>query len=181
MRDLTVRTLTISCCVALLSACGGGSAGSPPAPGGPAQPSAPGNPAQPSAPGDPLPPSEAPPATIPIPVDEAPLAVADAATVAEGGGAFSLDVLANDADADGGPRAVASTTQPQHGIAAIGPGGLSVTYTPGAGYCNAAPNAPADTFTYTLTPGGSSATVSVAVTCACGLHKPTAFVVGSSR
>jgi Bacterial cadherin-like domain len=113
-------------------------------------------------------------------VDQPPIGVADVATVAEGSGATPVDVLANDADPDAGPRAVASITQPAHGTAAIAPGGLSVTYAPASGYCNEAPNAPRDTFTYTLAPGGTSATVSVAVTCACGLHKPTDFVVGSN-
>jgi hypothetical protein len=112
-------------------------------------------------------------------VDDAPVAVDDATSGAEGGPASAVNVLANDTDLDGGPRAVGSVTQPAHGTAAIGPSGLTVTYAPASGYCNQAPNAPPDTFTYTLTPGGGSATVSVSVACACGLLKPTDFVVGS--
>jgi len=113
-------------------------------------------------------------------VDQAPVASPDVATVAEGSTANAIDVLANDADADGGAKAVAAVTQPARGTAALGPDGASILYTPAGGYCNQAPNTPPDTFTYTLTPGGSTATVSVAVACACGLHKPTDFVVGSN-
>ena len=58
--------------------------------------------------------------------------------------------------------------------------GANVTYTPAAGYCNQHPNDPPDTFTYTLMPGNSTATVSVTVTCECGIGKATIFVVGSN-
>ena len=37
---------------------------------------------------------------------------------------------------------------------------------PDANYCNDPPGTTPDTFTYTLNPGGSAATVSVTVTCA---------------
>jgi hypothetical protein len=114
------------------------------------------------------------------PVDDSPTAVADSTTVAENSTTSAVDVLANDTDGDGGTKTVASVTQPGHGTAAIGPDGASVRYTPTPGYCNQAPNTPRDTFTYTLTPGGSSATVSVTVPCDCGLHKSTDFVVGSN-
>jgi hypothetical protein len=100
--------------------------------------------------------------------------------VAEDSTASVVDVLANDTDVDGGTKAVASVTQPDHGTVAIGPDGASVRYTPTPGYCNQAPNTTRDTFTYTLTPGGSSAMVYVTVSCDCGLHKSTDFVVGSN-
>jgi hypothetical protein len=112
--------------------------------------------------------------------DQPPTAVADLATVAEGSTANLLDVLGNDPDRDGGAKAVAAVTQPVHGVAAIAPGGASVTYAPAAGYCNQAPNTPPDTFTYSLAPGGTTATVAVTVTCACGVHRSTDFVVGSN-
>jgi hypothetical protein len=115
--------------------------------------------------------------TVTVGDDLAPVAVADAATVAEASVATPIDVLTNDTDPDGGPRSVMAVTQPDHGAAAIAADGLSVTYTPATGYCNEAPNAPRDRFTYMLI-GGSSAAVSIKVTCACGLHKPTDFVVG---
>ena len=41
--------------------------------------------------------------------------------------------------------------------------GADLTYQPSAGYCN--DSTPTDDFTYTLTPGGSTATVAVTVTC----------------
>ncbi|MDQ3773341.1 MAG: hypothetical protein M3461_02655 [Pseudomonadota bacterium] len=40
-----------------------------------------------------------------------------------------------------------------------------MTYQPAADYCNAPPGTTPDTFTYTLSPGGSIATVSVTVSC----------------
>ena len=92
--------------------------------------------------------------------DDAPTAVNDAATVGEDSDANAIDVLANDTDSDGGPKAVASATQPAHGTAAIvttGPDTGKVTYTPAANY-----HGP-DSFTYTLN-GGSAATVSITVT-----------------
>ncbi len=95
-------------------------------------------------------------------VDDAPQAVADQGEVEEGAGAGSLPVRANDTDVDGGPKLVASVTQPAHGTAAVGSEGLDVSYQPNPGYCND-DEAP-DSFTYTLD-GGSTATVAVAVSC----------------
>ena len=111
------------------------------------------------------------------PVDDAPSAVNDSATVAEASTNNIINVLVNDTDADSGPLTVQSVTQPAHGTAAPGVAGANVTYTPSPGYCNEGPNVPRDTFTYTLN-GGSTATVSVTVTCKCGLNKKTTFVVG---
>ena len=74
-------------------------------------------------------------------------------------------MLANDTDVDGGPKAIDSVTQPANGTVAITGGGTGLTYQPNANYCNDPPGTAPDTFTYTLN-GGSSATVSVTVTCA---------------
>ncbi len=107
-------------------------------------------------------------ATVSITVtcgDDAPMAVDDAATVAEDDPATAVDVLANDTDVDGGPKSVTSVTQPANGTVAITGGGTGLTYKPDANYCNAPPGTTPDTFTYTLSPGGSSATVSVTVSC----------------
>src|SRR5215210_916176 len=93
--------------------------------------------------------------------DAPPTAKDDAAAVAENAGPTAIDVLANDTNADGGPKRVASVTQPGHGTAAIGGGG--VTYKPAANYCNDL-GATRDTFAYRLN-GGSSATVTVTVHC----------------
>ncbi|MEA2602915.1 MAG: hypothetical protein QOF89_3907 [Acidobacteriota bacterium] len=98
-------------------------------------------------------------------VDDNPVAVADAASVAEDSGANPIDVLANDTDIDGGPKSVASVTQPANGAVVITGGGTGVSYTPNANYCNQPPGTTPDTFTYTLAPGGSSTTVTVTVTC----------------
>jgi VCBS repeat-containing protein len=97
-------------------------------------------------------------------VDDPPVAVDDTKTVAEDAPATAIDVLANDTDTDGGPKNVASVTQPTHGTVVITGGGTGLTYAPAANYCNT-PTPPFDTFTYTLAPGTSTATVSVTVTC----------------
>ena len=98
-------------------------------------------------------------------VDDAPNAVGDSATVAEDSGAGAIDVLANDTDADGGPKTIASASDPANGTVVLtggSPGAhTGLTYLPDPNYCSATP----DTFTYTVN-GGSSATVSVTVTCA---------------
>ena len=76
----------------------------------------------------------------------------------------AIDVLANDTDVDGGPKSVASVTQPANGTVVITGGGAGLTYEPDPNYCNSPPGGTPDTFTYTLN-GGDSATVSVTVTC----------------
>jgi len=98
-------------------------------------------------------------------VDDNPVAVADAATVAEDSGANAVDVLANDTDVDGGPISISSVTQPANGVVVITGGGTGLTYAPNANYCNNPPGTSLDTFTYTLAPGGSSTTVTITVTC----------------
>ena len=102
-------------------------------------------------------------------VDDAPGAVADAATVSEDAAATAVDVLGNDANADGGPLAIASATDPPGGTVVLtppGPGPYSgLTYQPDANYCNTQSGGTPDTFQYTLTPGGASTTVSMTVTC----------------
>ncbi len=98
-------------------------------------------------------------------VDDAPVAVNDAATVVEDSGANAIGVLANDTDIDGGPKSVTSVTQPANGTVVITGGGTGLTYQPNLNYCNNPPGSTLDTFTYTLAPGGSTATVTVTVTC----------------
>ncbi len=87
-----------------------------------------------------------------------PTAVNDAATVGHDSGANLINVLANDIPG-GAPFAVGSATSAAHGSVAVTNGGANVAYTPAAGYCGP------DSFTYSLTPGGSTATVSVTVPC----------------
>jgi ELWxxDGT repeat protein len=99
----------------------------------------------------------------PDPVDQAPVAVDDAATVDEDAGATEIDVLANDTDPDGGPKLVESVTQPVDGTVEITGSGSGLSYAPNPGYCNEQESP--DIFTYTLN-RGSTATVEVVVTCA---------------
>ena len=73
-------------------------------------------------------------------------------------------MLANDTDVDGGPMTIDSVTQPANGTVVITGGGTGLTYEPDPNYCNDPPGTTPDTFTYTLN-GGSTATVSVTVTC----------------
>ena len=94
-------------------------------------------------------------------VDDAPVAVANTATLAEDAPATAIDVLANDTDIDGGAKSIQSATDPANGTVVITGGGAGLTYQPDANFCSTTP----DTFQYTLN-GGSSATVSVTVTCA---------------
>lgn len=105
-----------------------------------------------------------------FPLDAPPAAADDGATVAEDATATAIDVLANDTDADGGPLAVASVTQPANGRVSIAAGGSGLTYRPDRDYCTS--GGPTDDFTYALAPGGDTATVAVTVTCAPGPPPP---------
>jgi VCBS repeat-containing protein len=88
----------------------------------------------------------------------------DAQTIGEDSGAATIAVRSNDADVDSAVEKVESvaTGTDTHGTVAITNDGDELTYTPAQHYCNSG-DAPA-TFTYSLA-GGSSATVSVTVTC----------------
>jgi uncharacterized repeat protein (TIGR01451 family) len=96
-------------------------------------------------------------------IDDPPVAVDDLVILAEDDPATPVLVLVNDTDVDGGPMAVASVTQPAFGSVEIINQGSRGTYLPNPETCNN--GEPFDTFTYTLTPGGSSATVSALVEC----------------
>ena len=106
------------------------------------------------------------PPNPPNPPDLPPMAVADSRTVAEDDAAQVIDVLANDTDPDGGaPKSIASVTQPLNGTVVIAGGGNALTYRPNPNYCNSPGLFSTDDFSYTLTPGGSAASVAVTVTC----------------
>ena len=113
-------------------------------------------------------------------VDDPPVAVADSATVTEDSGANAINVLVNDTDIDAGPKTVNSVTQPANGTVVITGGGTGLTYQPNPNYCNSLTSTQ-DTFNYTLN-GGSSATVSVSVTCTNDVpvaqNKPTSGTIG---
>jgi VCBS repeat-containing protein len=94
-------------------------------------------------------------------VSDAPVAEDDSATTPEDT-AVTIDVLANDTDADGGTMTIESVTQPANGTVTITGGGSGLTYEPDPNYCNG--GSPTDDFTYKLN-GGSEAKVSVTVTC----------------
>ena len=97
-------------------------------------------------------------------VDDAPVAVNDIATVAGDAAATPVDVHSNDTDIDGGPMVVDSVTQPTNGAVVVTGGGTGLTYQPIANYCNSQTGGSPDIFSYTLN-GGSTATVSMTVTC----------------
>jgi len=91
------------------------------------------------------------------PINDAPVANADSATVAEDG-TVDVPVLGNDTDAEGDTLTVAAVTQGTHGVAAINPD-KSVKYTPAANYRGS------DSFTYTVSDGnGGTATGAVTIT-----------------
>jgi large repetitive protein len=98
-------------------------------------------------------------------VDDPPVAVDDVATVNEEALATTIAVLANDTDVDGGAKTILAVQNPSAngGTVLITNGGADLTYQPAADYCNAPPSTTPDTFTYTLSPGSSIATVSVTV------------------
>jgi Ca2+-binding RTX toxin-like protein len=96
------------------------------------------------------------------PPDQAPTAVDDESQLDENSAATAIDVLANDTDVDGGPMAIESVSEADHGEVSIAEDGTGLTYEPEAGYCNDG-EAP-DAFTYTLN-GGSVGMVTVEVAC----------------
>ena len=93
------------------------------------------------------------------PVNDLPVAAADAATTDEET-AVTVEVLANDTDADGDPLTVDDVTSPAHGTGIVNAAG-TITYTPASNFNGA------DTFTYTISDGHDGtdeATVSITVT-----------------
>jgi hypothetical protein len=100
------------------------------------------------------------------PVNDAPLVTDDPVTVAEDSVA-TVDVLVNDADADGDSLTVAGVSSPANGSAVVNPDG-TVTYTPDADFFGT------DSFTYTATDGTVGVVGSVMVTVTAVNDPPTA-------
>jgi thermitase len=95
---------------------------------------------------------------IVYPVQDAPDASDDSASVAEDG-ATDIDVLSNDGDRDGDPLTVISVSAPAHGAATINADG-TIHYEPGPDFSGP------DSFTYTISDGNGGsdgATVAVVV------------------
>src|SRR5262249_28474266 len=93
----------------------------------------------------------------PPPSNRDPVAVDDAALIAQDSPGVTLTVLGNDADPDGDPISISGVTQPAHGT--VTHGSSTVTYTPNPGFHGL------DPFTYTITDGrGGSATATVRIT-----------------
>ncbi len=91
--------------------------------------------------------------------NNAPVAANDSASTTESA-AVTINVLANDSDADNDPLSVIQTTTPAHGTVVINPDS-SLTYTPAADFVGV------DSFNYTISDGqGGTATANVTVTVA---------------
>ena len=91
------------------------------------------------------------------PVNDAPAAGNDSASTAEDT-AVTIDVLANDTDADADTLSVTTASDPPHGMATVNTNG-TITYTPDANYYGG------DSFTYTISDGnGGTATANVTIT-----------------
>ncbi len=106
--------------------------------------------------------------TLLVTLNRTPTAVNDAATMAEDGGATTIDVLGNDSDPDGDPINVSVYTQPVGGVVTADttdPAHTRLVFTPSLNFNGVA------TFTYTITdtpaqgaPRSATATVQVTVT-----------------
>ncbi|UMA66195.1 Ig-like domain-containing protein [Roseivivax marinus] len=92
------------------------------------------------------------------PVNDAPVAVDDSATV-QADGAIIIDLLGNDVDIDGDVLTLAGLTATANGGTIVDNGNGTVTYTPAAGQTE-------DSFDYTVTDGefSDTATVSIDIT-----------------
>ncbi len=88
------------------------------------------------------------------PVNDAPVAVDDQASVMQGN-SVTIEVLANDSDLENGSLSVSAVGTPGHGTVSID--GTSVVYTPASGFSGD------DSFTYTISDGQATASASVHV------------------
>ena len=93
------------------------------------------------------------------PVNDAPVAVADTATVLEDSATTSIDVIANDTDVDlGNILSLTTVSTPGTGTVSINLDGVSVDYTPSADFNGT------EVITYTVSDGTDTATGTLTVT-----------------
>ena len=93
------------------------------------------------------------------PVNDAPVAVADTATVSEDSATTSIDVIANDTDVDlGNILSLTTVSTPGTGTVSISLDGVSVDYTPSADFNGT------EVITYTVSDGTDTATGTLTVT-----------------
>lgn len=85
---------------------------------------------------------------------------------------ITINVLANDGDADGDALTVASVSDPARGTATTD--GTTVTYTPDSNFCTADPTSNQDTFTYAASDGTATVPATVTVTVNCPNTAPDA-------
>jgi gliding motility-associated-like protein len=93
------------------------------------------------------------------PVNDAPVAIADTATVSEDTATTSIEVIANDTDVDSGDiLSLTSVSTSGTGIVSINSDGFSVDYTPSANFNGT------EVITYTVSDGTDTATGTLTVT-----------------
>ena len=93
------------------------------------------------------------------PVNDAPEAIADTATVSEDSATISIDVIANDTDVDSGNiLSLTTVSTPGTGTVSISLDGVSVDYTPSADFNGT------EVITYTVSDGTDTATGTLTVT-----------------
>jgi hypothetical protein len=98
-------------------------------------------------------------------VTSTPIAGADSLSIDENSGAVSLDVLANDTDADGDPLTITANEPAAHG--SVSCTSTSCEYTPDANYSGE------DSFRYTVSDGRLTASATVTVVIAAVNEAPT--------
>ncbi len=103
-----------------------------------------------------------------VAVNGAPVAVADSVSTSMNT-PVSFDPRTNDSDPNGNPLTITAATNGASGVVTITGGGAGLTYTPNAGFSGS------DSFTYTISDGGLTATATVSVTVSSVDYTPDAL------